>query len=105
MSAPPTRWKVTEVADLRGDRLILVHGELDIATAPELAALLTRLRERRHPVVLDLSEVAFMDSSGLNVLLDARDFSRRDGWSFTIRRPSPRVARLARLAGADDLLD
>jgi anti-sigma B factor antagonist len=105
MEGPPPRWKVTEVADLRGDRLILVHGELDIATAPRLAALLKRLRERRHPVVLDLSEVAFMDSSGLNVLLDARDSSRRDGWSFRIRRVSPRVARLARLAGAEDLIE
>jgi anti-sigma B factor antagonist len=105
MSGPPSRWKVTEVADLRGDRLILVHGELDIATAPRLAGLLTRLRERRHPVVLDLSEVAFMDSSGLNVLLDAHAHSRRDGWSFRIRRASPRVARIARLAGADELLD
>ena len=105
MSGPPSRWKVTEVADLRGDRLIIVHGELDIATAPRLAALLTRLRERHHPVVLDLSEVAFMDSSGLKVLVDARERSRRDGWSFRIRRASARVARIAKLAGAEELLD
>jgi anti-anti-sigma factor len=104
MEEPPPRWKVTEVADLRGDRLILVHGELDVATAPWLAALLKRLRERRHPVVLDLSEVAFMDSSGLNVLLDAHAAGRRDGWSFSIRRVSPRVARVARLAGAEEIL-
>src|SRR5690242_16572381 len=99
MSGPPSRWKVTEVADLRGDRLIIVHGELDIATAPRLAAL-TRLRQRHHPVVLDLSEVAFMDSSGLKVLVEASERSRRDGWSFRIRRPSARVARVAMLAGA-----
>ena len=105
MSGPPPRWKVTEVADLRGDRLIIVHGELDIATAPRLAALLTRLRQRRHPVVLDLSEVAFMDSSGLTVLVEANERSRRDGWSFRIRRASARVARVAKLAGAEELLD
>ena len=29
-AAPPS-WKVTEVSDLRGDRLLVVHGELDIA--------------------------------------------------------------------------
>jgi anti-anti-sigma factor len=105
MSGPPPRWKVTEVADLRGDRLIIVHGELDIATAPRLAALLTRMRERRHPVVLDLAEVAFMDSSGLKVLVEASERSRRDGWSFRIRRASTRVARIAKLAGAEELLD
>jgi anti-anti-sigma factor len=105
MHEPSPPWKVTEVADLRGDRLLFASGELDIATAPRLAALLRRLRDHRHPVVLDLSEVRFMDSSGLSVLLEARASSRRDGWSFRIRRPSPRVARVARLAGAEDLLD
>jgi anti-anti-sigma factor len=104
MEGSPPRWKVTEVADLRGDRLILVHGELDVATAPRLAALLQRLREHRRPVVLDLSEVAFMDSSGLKVLREAHAAGRRDGWSFSIRRVSPRVAKVARLAGAEELL-
>jgi anti-sigma B factor antagonist len=105
MPGPPEPWKLTEVADLRGDRLILVTGALDIATAPQLAALLMRMHEHRHPVVLDLTEVAFMDSSGLKVLIDARESSRRDGWSFTIRGMSRHVARVARVANAGDLLD
>ena len=67
----PSSWKVTEVADLRGDRLLVVHGELDIATAPELVEMLHRLRHQGHAVQVDLAEVTFMDSTGLTTLMDA----------------------------------
>ena len=100
MSGPSSRWKVTEVADLRGDRLIIVHGELDVATAPRLAALLTRLRERRHPVVLDLSEVAFMDSSGLRALLRMHN---RHGSSVRLGPVSTVVDRLLALTGTAEV--
>src|SRR5262249_30561122 len=53
----PTSWKVTEVSDLRGDRTLVLHGELDIATAPELIDMLARLRHHGHAVTIDLAEV------------------------------------------------
>jgi anti-sigma B factor antagonist len=100
----PTSWKVTEVADLRGDRLLVVHGELDIATAPEIARLLTRMRRLGHAVVLDLAEVTFIDSTGLSALMDAYLESERDGWDFSVRCPSAAVRRVVELAGVGQLL-
>jgi anti-anti-sigma factor len=82
-----------------------VHGELDIATAPELVELLTRLRRHGHAVTLDLAEVTFMDSTGLTTLMDARLQAERDGWRFTVRRPSAAVRRVFDLAGVGSLLD
>lgn len=104
-SGGPTGWKVTEVADLRGDRTLVLHGELDIATAPELADLLARLRHHGHAVTLDLAEVTFMDSTGLTMLMDAHIESARNGWSFTVKRPSPAVKRVFALAGVNGVLD
>lgn len=86
---------MTEVADLNGDRLLLVHGELDIATAPQLRTLLDRLRAHDHAVAVDLKEVTFMDSTGLATLLDA---------GVEIRRPSAAVKRVFELAGVARLL-
>jgi anti-anti-sigma factor len=104
-SAPrPPSWKVTEVADLRGDRTLVVHGELDIATAPELSRLLDGLRRRHHAVVLDLAEVTFIDSTGLSALMEARAESDRNGWEFSVSRPSAAVRRVVELAGLDHLL-
>jgi anti-sigma B factor antagonist len=101
----PTSWKVTEVSDLRGDRTLVLHGELDIATAPELVDLLTRLRHHGHAVTLDLAEVTFMDSTGLTTLMDAQVQAERDGWKFAVRRPSSAVRRVFDLAGVGRLLD
>ena len=100
----PTSWKVTEVADLRGNRLLIIHGELDIATAPELVDLLDRMRHHKHAVTLDLAEVTFMDSTGLTTLMDAQVQAERDGWSFTVTRPSQAVKRVFELAGVQHLL-
>ena len=101
----PSSWKVTEVADLRGDRLLVVHGELDIATAPELVEMLDRLRRQNHAVQVDLAEVTFMDSTGLTTLMDAHIAAENNGWSFEIRRPSRAVRRVFELAGVTRLLD
>jgi anti-anti-sigma factor len=82
-----------------------VHGELDIATAPELVEMLHRLRRQRHAVQVDLAEVTFMDSTGLTTLMDARLAAQSNGWSFSIRRPSHAVRRVFELAGVTSMLD
>ncbi len=53
--------------------VIGVRGELDILTAPRVAARLDEvIRSRTGDVVLDLRETEFIDSSGLSILLTAR---------------------------------
>ena len=51
--------------------MLAVHGELDIETAPVLREALAQVLENQAgPVVVDLTEVAFMDSTGVHVLFD-----------------------------------
>ena len=83
----------------------MVYGELDIATAPELVEILARLRHHQHPVVVDLAEVTFMDSTGLTTLMDAHLAAQRNGWTFVVRRPSAAVRRVFELAGVNGVLD
>ena len=93
------------MSDLRGDRTLILHGELDIATAPELVEMLERLRHFGHAVALDLAEVTFMDSTGLTTLMDAYTQAESNGWAFSVRRASPAVTRVFDLAGVRRLLD
>jgi len=67
--------------------------------------MLHRLRRQGHPVVLDLAEVTFMDSTGLTTLMDAHLAAEGNGWSFEIRRASSAVRRVFDLAGVGRLLD
>src|SRR5689334_7568683 len=54
-----------------GQLRLRVRGELDMATAPNLAQRLSELRRSHQAVVLDLDEVRFIDMSGLRVVLNA----------------------------------
>jgi anti-anti-sigma factor len=85
--------EITEVREAGRIRMRL-RGELDLAGAPTVSDRLRRLRERGEPVLLDLDELAFIDMSGLRVLLTAADAACRDGWSFAVTRGSTRVRRL-----------
>ena len=72
-----------------------VRGEVDLISAPELAAVLDAVIDRGHrSVVLDLSALTFMDAAGLGVIADAVRRLRHQGGVVTIRCPSAMVRRL-----------
>ncbi|MGC4745545.1 STAS domain-containing protein [Micromonospora sp. DT201] len=62
--------------------VVEVAGDLDMSTTPELRDQLRKLVDSDTPVVVvDLTGVGFMDSSGLGVLVVAyKDLRERDGW-------------------------
>jgi anti-anti-sigma factor len=66
--------------------------------------MIVRLRKLGHAVVLDLAEVTFIDSTGLSALMDAHFASDRNGWVFSVRRPSAAVRRVVELAGVGEVL-
>jgi anti-anti-sigma factor len=89
-------------ADTVGDvPVVTPTGDLDLASARSLASLLGELAGAPGDTVLDLSEVAFMDSVGLGVVLKAVSrFRRQDKKLVLVVPPASNVARLIDLAGA-----
>jgi anti-sigma B factor antagonist len=51
--------------------IVAAHGEIDIASAPSLREALDTVTDPGARVILDLSGVSFMDSTGLSVLISA----------------------------------
>jgi anti-sigma B factor antagonist len=84
-----------EVREDDGAVVITARGELDLVGAPRLLQALPS--EGSAPVVLDLREVGFMDSSGLRSLLEARQACAAAGREFAIARPSEAVTRVLEL--------
>jgi anti-anti-sigma factor len=78
-----------------------VRGEVDLVTAETLRHELSRLDGDR--VVLDLSQVAFMDCAGIGLLVGAAR-SRPDPESLNVRHANGQVDKLIRLCGLDRLL-
>jgi anti-anti-sigma factor len=85
-----------------GERIIRVHGELDIATAGALERALLRPREPGERVVLDLGALRFMDSTGLRVLLRARTEARTGRWELYLRAVPANIERLFSISGVHD---
>ena len=82
-----------------GYELLVVEGELDIATAPRMiAALNEALADVAIPLVVDLSEVVFMDSTGLALLMNARRRVVRQNQGFAIVCPHGPIARVFEIA-------
>lgn len=92
------------VEPLEDGRLIRAVGEVDLSTAPALRRELEAARVEADTVLLDLSDVTFIDSTGLHLLLDASHGSAVTDWSFFLVRPSEAVRRLIELSGTADLL-
>jgi anti-anti-sigma factor len=68
------------------------RGELDLNTAPRLGAALDALRaEGFRRLILDLSELDFMDSSGLRCILEYDAEGRQDGFSLALVPGSPTI--------------
>jgi anti-sigma B factor antagonist len=88
-----------------GARTVLaVHGELDLATVGDVRSRLDALRREGRSVVLDLDGLAFMDSTGIRLLLQAAQDASRDGWDFSVTRGSFAVRRVLESAHIDDRL-
>jgi anti-sigma B factor antagonist len=85
-------------------RVVRMTGELDVATAPDFERLLVRQRPPGQRVVLDLSELRFMDSTGLRVLLQARRAAADGQWRLELRSIPPNIRRLFELSGVSDAI-
>ncbi|MEA2409011.1 MAG: anti-sigma factor antagonist [Thermoleophilaceae bacterium] len=82
-----------------GYELLTVDGELDIATAPRMiSALSEALTDMAFPLVVDLSRVVFMDSTGLALLMNARRRAMRLGQGFAIVCPGEPISRVFEIA-------
>jgi anti-sigma B factor antagonist len=76
---------------------VRVTGELDIATAPILEQTLRRAEQRARRIVLDLRELAFMDSSGVHVILAASIRAEQAGSRLVLVRGHAQVDRVLHL--------
>jgi anti-sigma B factor antagonist len=95
-----------EVSEAReGDRIVLaVSGEIDMATADQLRDALLRAAESRIDVWVDLSEVEFMDSTGLNALVIAHRAMGDDGRRLYVICPDGPAHRALEVSGLHEVL-
>ena len=79
---------------------VVVSGELDLAAAPQLDDILRRALASAEDIIIDLSAVRFIDSTGLYTIVGAVREAATSGVTLRIRSTlRPQVARLFEIVG------
>jgi anti-sigma B factor antagonist len=82
--------------------VVAVSGEVDVYSAPALKESLTGLLNAgTNTVVVDLTEVAFLDSTGLGALVEARAATNEVGGSLLVVCSQERILKLFTITGLD----
>jgi anti-sigma B factor antagonist len=93
-------FEIRESIDADGAVRIALIGELDMAVADGVEERLREHRDRGNPVRLDLSQLEFIDSSGVRAIVLGLKHARRGGAKLDVdRRVSSTVTRMIEIMG------
>jgi len=88
-----------------GATVIRAIGHLDMLAAPQFKALVASVVMGEHgSVVVDLSGVEFVDSSGIGAIISGLRTSREAGSSFRIANATAQVLAVLELTNVDRIL-
>ena len=95
-----------DVESVDGVSVVAVAGDVDLYSAPDLRDQLTSLAERRTGrVVVDLSEVTFLDSMGLGVLVGAAKRALERDTHVDLVVPTTEIRRIFEITMLDEIFD
>jgi anti-anti-sigma factor len=96
-----------ETARTDGTTRLTIVGELDLATADELVASGTLALDDPgcSRLLLDLSGVGFIDSTGLGTLVHLSNAAKRTDTALVLCDPAPRVVEVLRLTAMEDFFE
>ncbi len=89
---PPFHIEISDNED--GEVRLRPVGELDLSTSPELEASLAAARQPGRLLIVDLSGLEFMDSTGLTLLTRWSLAAERDGFALALAPGNDRIQRL-----------
>jgi anti-sigma B factor antagonist len=91
---------------LNGNVVVVLLGELDLDTAPDLAGALDPLLDDGPPeVIVECSGLGFIDSSGLAVLVAAQKRLQSRGAHLAVRSPKPQALKIFAAVGLTEFLN
>lgn len=81
------------------ETVLTLHGELDLCTQPQFMAALAGIDDGVKRVVLDLSDLTFIDCGNIGIIHRARLLAGLRGTAFLLRCPNPQLFRIMELTG------
>ena len=89
----------------QSDPVVVLAGEADIQSAGQLRELLVaQIWQYRRRLTIDVSELGFIDSSVVTVLVVAAKMLREQDGELVLLHPQERVAQVLTMLGADQVI-
>jgi anti-anti-sigma factor len=101
MTAPRDTQSTLTIEQIDG--VVVAAGELDLAAAPQFQHAVEAMFPPGQPLVLDLSDVTYMDSSGIAALVWLWKRAGSTADAVTLRRPHPQVLHVLDLTHMTDV--
>ncbi len=87
-----------------GKLTLALDGRLDTTTAPQLQDILIPAFDESKDVVLDFSQLVYVSSAGLRVLLMGQKESKKQGAAMTVSGVSEEIMEVLEMTGFSDML-
>lgn len=94
-----------EITTRDGATIAALAGEVDLERSPGVRRALLDALSHKAPVIVDLSGVSYIDSSGIASLVEAYQTARKQGTPFMLCAVSPAAVRVMQLARLDKVFD
>ena len=90
-----------QIKEDNGALVVALEGDVDLKTSPDARKILLDAVTRNLPMVVDLSGVLYIDSSGVASLIEAFQKARKTGHKFVLAAVSESALRVLNLARMD----
>jgi len=82
-----------------------IAGEVDISNAQQFKnKLMAALEEKKQNITIDLSELNYIDSTGLGVIIGTYGTIKKEGFGIKVLNPKNPVKKLLNISGLDKIL-
>ncbi len=96
--------KITKNVE-NGKVILSVDGRLDTVTAPELATAIAEIEDGVKELVFDFSELEYVSSAGLRVILSTHKKLDAEGGKLVVRHPNDMIQSIFALTGFIEILN
>ncbi len=88
-----------DARSVEGETTLKLSGELDLCTRPRFVAALADVGQDAARVVIDLSDLTFIDAGSIRLIHRTRVLAEMRGSEFVLRSPNPHLSRILELTG------
>ncbi|WKY47026.1 STAS domain-containing protein [Eubacteriaceae bacterium ES3] len=85
---------------------VTIKGEVDIYSVDQFRESIEKsINQKKSKIILDCTELSYIDSTGMGVLIEMRNKTRELGQNMIVKNPRPNVKKLLALTGVDKIIE